>query len=81
MKTNCKVTKITPNGERIESLYRNDLNNKENLITEIIEQVFHSGNILDEYLRNKANKMITKGKYYWMMTDANENVYMAKINQ
>ena len=73
-----KVTKVYPNGNMEHSIYSNDLSSKENLITEIIMQVNHNGNVLDERLRRLADNMITESGNHYMYEDGQGNVYMTR---
>ena len=47
----------------------NDLSARENMKTFIILHHFHTGNVLDERLRSKADELIKEGKHHFMFED------------
>lgn len=47
----------------------NELSARENMKTFIILHYFHTGNVLDEGLRTKADSLIKEGKHHFMFED------------
>lgn len=47
----------------------NELSARENMKTFIILHYFHTGNVLDEGLRTKADTLIKEGKHHFMFED------------